>query len=179
MLQEFCWEALVWRQLHHPNILPFLGVSEDLFALCFSLISSWMVNGNIISYLEAHPDHDCLALLGQIAEGMRYLHEHDPPIVHADICGANILVMDDLQCCLADFGLSLFSDSQAFDSSSGRNKGSTHWLAPEYMDSALFNQSYLTARDIYAYGCMIIKIFTGKPPFSGVKMDTSVISEVL
>ncbi|KAK0222061.1 kinase-like domain-containing protein [Armillaria fumosa] len=179
LIQDFCREALVWRQLRHPNILPFLGVSDDLFAPGFCLISPWMVNGNIISYLEAHPNHNRLTSLIQIAEGMRYLHEHDPPIVHADIRGANVLVMDDLRCCLADFGLSLFSDSQAFDSSSGRNKGSTRWLAPEYMDSKLFNQLYFTARDVYAYGCTVIEIFTGKPPFSDIKMDAGVISEVL
>ncbi|KAK0244452.1 kinase-like domain-containing protein [Armillaria nabsnona] len=158
LLRDFCQEALVWRQLHHPNVLPFLGVSEDLFAPSYCLISPWMVNGNIISYLETHPDHDRLTSLVQIAEGMKYLHNHDPPIVHADIRGANVLVMDDLSCCLADFGLSLFAESQVLDSSSRMSKGSIRWLAPEYMDSTLFKQSYLTARDIYAYGCTVIEV---------------------
>ncbi len=66
--------------------------------------------------------------------------------------------MDDLRCCLADFGLSLFAESQVLDSSSRMKKGSIRWLAPEYMDSALFDQSYMTARDIYAYGCTIIEV---------------------
>ncbi|KAK0421841.1 hypothetical protein EV421DRAFT_1677732, partial [Armillaria borealis] len=38
LLRDFCQEALVWRQLCHPNILPFLGVSEDLFAPSYCLI---------------------------------------------------------------------------------------------------------------------------------------------
>ncbi len=66
-LQDFCQEALVWRQLHHPNVLPFLGVSEDLFAPSYCLISPWMVNGNIISYLETHPGHDRLTSVRQIS----------------------------------------------------------------------------------------------------------------
>ncbi|KAK0463553.1 kinase-like domain-containing protein [Desarmillaria tabescens] len=179
LLRDFCREALVWRQFRHPNILPFLGVSEDLFAPSYCLISPWMDNGNIMSYLEAHPDHDRLTSLIQVAEGMKYLHNLDPPVVHSDIRGANILVMDDLRCCLADFGLSLFAESQALDSTSRMSKGSIRWLAPEYMDSTLFDRSYLTARDIYAYGCTIIEIFTGESPFSGIKNDAGVMCEVV
>ncbi|PBK89471.1 hypothetical protein ARMGADRAFT_935652 [Armillaria gallica] len=87
VLRDFCQEALVWRQLLHPNVLPFLGVSKDVFAPRYCLISPWMVNGNIMSYLEAHPDHDRLTSLVQVAEGMKYLHNRNPPIVHADIRG--------------------------------------------------------------------------------------------
>ncbi|KAK0244507.1 kinase-like domain-containing protein, partial [Armillaria nabsnona] len=107
---------------------------------------------------------------------MRYLHNLDPPIVHADIRGANILVMDDLRCCLADFGLSLFAGSQILDDSSSR--GSIRWLAPEHLDPNLFDGSYFTARDIYAYGCTVVEIVTGKPPFSDIKYDVSVMHEV-
>ncbi|KAK0503541.1 hypothetical protein EDD18DRAFT_1063715, partial [Armillaria luteobubalina] len=87
----FCWEALVWRQLRHPNVLPFLGVSQNLFAPSYCLISPWMVNGNILSYLQAHPDHDRLTSLVQVADTMEYLHNLDPPIIHADIRGVRSL----------------------------------------------------------------------------------------
>ncbi|KAK0222060.1 kinase-like domain-containing protein [Armillaria fumosa] len=192
---DFCQEALVWRQLHHPNVLPFLGVSKTLFTPRYCLISPWMDNGNIMSYLQVHPDHNHHTSLVQVAEGMRYLHNLDPPIVHANIHGANILVTDDLHCCLADFGLSLFTGSQTLDDSSSR--GSIRWLAPEYMDPDLFDGSCSTARDIYAYGCTIVEVgpithlppphsfmvffsevFTGKPLFSDIKYDVSVMHEV-
>ncbi|KAK0487229.1 kinase-like domain-containing protein [Armillaria novae-zelandiae] len=174
-VRDFCQEALVWRQLCHPNVLPFLGVSKTLFAPRHCLISPWMNNGNIMSYLQVHPDHDRHTSLVQVAEGMRYLHNLDPPLVHADIRGANILVTDDLRCCLADFGLSLFAGSQTLNSSS---RGSIRWLAPEYMDPDLFDGLYFTARDIYAYGCTVVEILTGKPPFSDIKYDVSVMHEV-
>ncbi|PBK97927.1 kinase-like protein [Armillaria gallica] len=175
-VRDFCQEALVWRQLRHPNVLTFLGVSKSLFAPRYCLISPWMDNGNIMSYLQVYPDHNRHTSLVQVAEGMMYLHNLEPPIVHADIRGANILVMDDLRCCLADFGLSLFAGSQTLDDSSSR--GSIRWLAPEYMDPNLFDGSYFTARDIYAYGCTVVEIFTGKPPFSDIKYDVGVMHEV-
>ncbi|KAK0503546.1 kinase-like domain-containing protein [Armillaria luteobubalina] len=178
VVRDFHREALVWRQLRHPNVLPFLGVSKDLFAPGYCLISPWMTNGNIISYLKAHPDHDRFISLVQIAEGMKYLHNLDPPIVHADIRGANILVTDDLCCCLADFGLSLLAESQGLNSSSRMRKGSIRWLAPEYILPTLFDRSYVAARDIYAYGCTVIEVFTGEPPYSDIKHEAQVIHEV-
>ncbi|KAK0498047.1 kinase-like domain-containing protein, partial [Armillaria luteobubalina] len=183
VLWEFCQEALMWRQLQHPNILPFLGVSEELFAPRYCLISLWMVNGNIISYLKTHPDHDRLMSLAQIAEGMKYLHNHNPPIVHADIqwgAFANILVTDDLRCCLANFGLSLFAESQTFDSTSKMGKGSARWLAPEHLDpNAVIDRAYITMRDIYAYGCTVVEIYTGKPPFSDIKSEPAAMLAVI
>ncbi len=58
--QNFCREALVWRNLKHPNVLPFLGVSTELFVPSFCLISPWMENGNIMSFLAVNPGHDRL-----------------------------------------------------------------------------------------------------------------------
>ncbi|PBK78438.1 hypothetical protein ARMSODRAFT_998509 [Armillaria solidipes] len=171
VIRDFCQEVLVWRQLQHPNVLPFLGVSEDLFAPSYCLISPWMVNGNIMSYLQAHPDHDRLTSVVQVAEAMEYLHNLDPPIIHADIRGANILVTDDQRCCLADFGLSLIAESQNFNTTSGMRRGSLRWLAPKYILPESLDQSYIAARDSYAYGCTVIEVFTGKPSFSEIQND--------
>ncbi|KAK0231906.1 hypothetical protein EDD85DRAFT_849193 [Armillaria nabsnona] len=60
------------------------------------------------------------------------------------------------------------------------SKGSIRWLAPEYIDpKAVIDQGYITARDIYAYGCTVIEIFTGKPPFSDIKNEAAVIHMVM
>ncbi|KAK0211592.1 hypothetical protein IW262DRAFT_1251574, partial [Armillaria fumosa] len=53
--KKFCREALVWQNVKHPNILPFLGVNKEIFAPSFCLISPWMDNGNIMSFLCHHP----------------------------------------------------------------------------------------------------------------------------
>ncbi|KAJ3862367.1 hypothetical protein EV359DRAFT_10643, partial [Lentinula novae-zelandiae] len=51
--RQFCNEALLWRQLKHPNILPLLGVNEEIFSPSFCLVSPWMANKDIITYLKA------------------------------------------------------------------------------------------------------------------------------
>ncbi|KIK64855.1 hypothetical protein GYMLUDRAFT_143969, partial [Collybiopsis luxurians FD-317 M1] len=50
--KQTCHEALVWRQLKHPNILPLLGVNSKLFYPSFCLVYPWMENQDIIAYLK-------------------------------------------------------------------------------------------------------------------------------
>ncbi|KAJ3829203.1 kinase-like domain-containing protein [Lentinula raphanica] len=135
---RFCREALVWRQLKHPHILPLLGVNLELFLPSFCLISPWMENKDIITFLRQNPKHNIFRALLDIAAGMCYLHSRDPPIVHGDIRGANVLVTDDGRCCLADFGLALVTSdvTQPWSiMSSGTSMGALRWMAPEYLES--------------------------------------------
>ncbi|KAF5342728.1 hypothetical protein D9757_014476 [Collybiopsis confluens] len=158
--KEFCREALVWRQLRHPNILPLLGVNIDLFSPSFCLVSPWMENKDVITHLNQNPDHSLYAVLSEVAAGLRYMHSIVPPLVHGDIKGANILVTDDRRCCLADFGLSVITTiSQAWTmttSSSATTRGSMRWLAPEYIISETVPTH--PSRDIYAFGCTILEV---------------------
>ncbi|KAK0244627.1 kinase-like domain-containing protein [Armillaria nabsnona] len=181
-LKNFCHEALVWRNLNHANILPFLGVNKQLFAPSFCLISSWMQYGNIMSFLTDHPEHDRLMAITEVARGMSYLHSLKPCIVHADIRGANILVRDDLSCCLSDFGLALAVESQAPSgscSSSTFLAGSLRWMPPEIINNDLFDKRYITALDVYSFGCTIIEIYTGNPPFAHIRKEAAIINEML
>ncbi|KAF9016270.1 kinase-like protein [Hymenopellis radicata] len=147
-------EALLWRQLRHPSILPFYGVSDELFAPRLCLISPWMENGTLVEFLKSNPQHDRMK-------------------------AANILVKNDLSCCLADFGLALIAESHLPGSSAMTLRGSLRWLPPEMMDFSLFQNKYFTALDIYSFGCTIIEIYTGEPPFSHVTREAALINEVL
>ena len=50
--QRFYREIVAWKQVSHPNVVPFLGVSETLFP--FSIVSPWLSNGNIAEYIQKH-----------------------------------------------------------------------------------------------------------------------------
>ncbi|KIK53354.1 hypothetical protein GYMLUDRAFT_1026591, partial [Collybiopsis luxurians FD-317 M1] len=181
--KQFCHEALVWRQLHHPNILPLLGVNTDLFHPSFCLISPWMENRDVITFLKQNPHHSLPSALFEIAAGLHYLHAREPPLIHGDIRGGNILVKDDLHCCLADFGLTLVTTSSqvwSLTTSSSTNKGSMRWLAPEFfipnLASSIPNH---TSRDIYAFGCTIVEVLTQKLPFHDCKNDYTVLVQLM
>lgn len=52
LLKALSKEVLLWRQLNHPNILPFLGVNTELFAPSFCIVSPWMSNGDIMTHAQ-------------------------------------------------------------------------------------------------------------------------------
>ncbi|KAK0203503.1 kinase-like domain-containing protein [Desarmillaria ectypa] len=92
---------------------------------------------------------------------------------------ANILISNDMHCYLADFGLAFVVETFNPRSSSSLRRGTVHWLAPEYLDASSRTEAYITSRDTYAFGCTIIEIYTGKPPFSFLVYDSAVIYKVL
>ncbi|KAF8150309.1 kinase-like domain-containing protein [Mycena galopus ATCC 62051] len=161
---KFCREALLWKDLHHPYILPFVGIDRDSFPSSLCMVSHWMDHGTVMNYLKTHGHANVDKLLYEIAQGLEYLHSRN--IVHGDLRGANILIKKDWSACLADFGLSSFSDATATMSTS--RAGSPYWMAPELLDPERFGLQFARtpATDVYAFGCVCIELYTGRPPFS-------------
>lgn len=105
-------EAIVWRQLSHEHILPFLGICESLLGMLDSmvLVSPWMEAGDLSEFSKAsrNIEYDgvdfvsqsstnavlfsisCIQIL-QIARGLEYLHSQEPQVIHGDLRGVNIL----------------------------------------------------------------------------------------
>ena len=58
--QAFCQEAVMWKYLDHPNIVPLLGVTFTPL----QLISEWMPDGDLAEWIKKHPSADRLSLVG-------------------------------------------------------------------------------------------------------------------
>ncbi|KAJ7145894.1 kinase-like domain-containing protein [Mycena epipterygia] len=174
---KFCREALVWRDLHHPNILPFIGIDRESFPSSLSMVSPWMEHGTILKYLEVHGRANVDKLLFEIAQGLQYLHSRN--IVHGDLRGANILINEDWSACLTDFGLSVFSNASSSMRTSTR-AGSLYWMAPELIDPDRFGFKFARtpASDVYAFGCVCIEVYTGRPPFSELSEAAALLRTV-
>ncbi|KAJ7620606.1 kinase-like domain-containing protein [Mycena polygramma] len=156
---KFCREALVWKDLQHPHILPFLGIDKNSFPSSLCMVSPWMEHGTVMNYLQDHGHTRVDKLLYEIAQGLQYLHSRG--IVHGDLRGANILINEDWSACLADFGLSAFSDATA--SMTTNRAGSLYWMAPELLDPERFGNKFsrTPASDVYAFACVCLEV-----PFS-------------
>jgi serine/threonine protein kinase len=64
-VQNFAREVVVWRQLSHPDVLPFYGVYHwDKNPARVCLISPWTENGNIVQFLRRNPEADRASLVG-------------------------------------------------------------------------------------------------------------------
>ncbi|KAG7090226.1 hypothetical protein E1B28_011826 [Marasmius oreades] len=181
LLTEYMREAIVWRQLKHPNLLPFMGMyylDKTREQLC--LVSPWMERGNLVRYLKDTPREqvDHYSLVYDVASGLSYLHRMK--IVHGDLKGVNILVTPDERACIGDFGLSRVADTHALrltSSTATHSKGTTRWLSPEILSSDPPCTSS-TFSDIYAFACVCYEIFTGNVPFHEL-VDGAVIVAVL
>ncbi|KAJ7504616.1 kinase-like domain-containing protein [Mycena galericulata] len=120
LLKGFHKEAIIWRQLAHPNLLPFFGVyflADTRPRLC--LVSPWMENGNIYNYLRSNTAGiNRLTLVLDVAIGLEHLHSLK--LVHGDLKAINVLVTRSGRAVLADFGLSSVAmDSKIPDNSFG------------------------------------------------------------
>ncbi|KAJ6526937.1 hypothetical protein DFH09DRAFT_1187168 [Mycena vulgaris] len=177
LVKGFYREALIWRQLSHPNLLPFFGVYYLEDTKCrLGLVSPWMENGNIARYLKDNPAGiNRLTLVLDVALGLEHLHSLK--LVHGDLKAINVLVTRSGRAVLADFGLSSVTDSKILllTTSTLKTGGTARWQAPELFTGSL--NSF--ASDVYAFACVCYEIFTGNHPFHELVNDVAVMYQVM
>ncbi|KAL0057756.1 hypothetical protein AAF712_015586 [Marasmius tenuissimus] len=157
-IKDYMQEAIVWRQLDHPNLLPFLGIyymDDTMKRLC--LVSPWMERGNLVEFMKKTPDLVVPnSLVNDVARGLSHLH--DNKIVHGDLKGVNVLITPDLRARIGDFGLSRVTDTQKlFSVQTHRSKGTMRWLAPELIQADDEADSSRES-DVYAYACVCYEV---------------------
>ncbi|KDQ17174.1 hypothetical protein BOTBODRAFT_105820 [Botryobasidium botryosum FD-172 SS1] len=147
----------VWKRLRHPNVMPFIGsiVFESPMRALF-LISPWMENGDLGTYIKANPKADRLRLLTQIATGLEYLHTSD--VVHGDLKAANVFISGTGDARIGDFGLSevvseMTGDTQGY-SSAWKYGGNPRWQAPELWS----DYKRTKPSDMFAFGRVIYEV---------------------
>ncbi|XP_063308284.1 TGF-beta receptor type-2 [Pelobates fuscus] len=159
--------------LKHENILQFLTAEERKTDLGkqYWLITAFHSQGNLQDYLTRHiiSWDGLLNLGGSLAQGVAHLHSdhtpcgrHKTPIVHRDLKSSNILVKNDLTCCLCDFGLSLWLDPSLSvdDLANSGQVGTARYMAPEVLESRinLENMESFKQTDVYSMALVLWEI---------------------
>ena len=169
-------ESMILRELHHPNIVQFIGINFQSFTdpnkLEPSIITEFLRNGSLKDILDKEkqslsasgwtPTKKYITLLG-ISSAMKYLHQKK--IIHRDLKPQNILMDSNYYPRVCDFGLSrCLPDSY----SKSMNKAMTGEIGtPLYMSPELLRgeTEYDPSVDIYAFSILAYEIVTGKEPY--------------
>ncbi|TWW79723.1 TGF-beta receptor type-2 isoform X1 [Takifugu flavidus] len=154
--------------LRHENVLHFLTAEEKKAQRQYWLITAFHTRGN----LQEHLTHNIISweelkILGSsLARGVSHLHSDRLPcgrpkvaIVHRDLKSSNILVKNDLTCCLCDFGLGLQLDSSLSvdDLANSGQVGTARYMAPEVLEARLNleNIESFKQADIYSMALVL------------------------
>ncbi|KAJ0785447.1 putative transferase, protein kinase RLK-Pelle-LRR-XI-2 family [Helianthus annuus] len=167
-------------QIRHRNLLSLLAhVSRPT---CHYLVYEFMKNGSLQDILQQVQDGtrqlEWLArhkiALG-VASGLEYLHmSHTPRIVHRDLKPANVLLDDDMEARIADFGLAKSIPEADTHMTSSNVAGTLGYIAPEYHQTMKFTDKC----DIYSFGVLLGVLVMGKLPSDDFFQHTSEVNLV-
>uniref|UniRef100_A0A8C7WCJ6 receptor protein-tyrosine kinase n=1 Tax=Oncorhynchus mykiss TaxID=8022 RepID=A0A8C7WCJ6_ONCMY len=161
--QDFLSEASIMGQFSHQNIIRLEGVVTKFKHAM--IVTEYMENGALDKYLKDHdgelPSFQLVGMMRGIAAGMKYLS--DMSYVHRDLAARNILVNNNLECKVSDFGLSrvLEDDPEGTYTTSG-GKIPIRWTAPE----AIAYRKFTSASDVWSFGIVMWEVMAfGERPY--------------
>lgn len=168
--ESFRIEGKTLRLLHHPFICEYVGHTENPYRIITRLyprdvamaVMECDVHGNPLLTLE-----DKFRIAYQLAAVLLYLHKNG--ILHRDVKLDNILLDENNNVKLADFGLSMYAPGLVYDYEAP--PGSKLYMAPEMLTKFAFDSKC----EVYTYGLMLYEIFTGRKVFDGVATEEELV----
>jgi serine/threonine protein kinase len=161
--QRFLREAKIAARVSHPYIVSLYGVGQTADEKLF-LVMEWISGPNFAQVLKTQrPDLETvLDFLIKVTEALGCLHRQG--IIHRDLKPSNILLTEDGNPMLTDFGLAHLTLTNADQQLTGNQiLGTPGCLAPEQIDRNWGAVS--PATDLYSLGALLHLIFSGKTPF--------------
>src|SRR5215475_11090378 len=163
-LERFRREAQAVASLDHPNILPIYEVSESDEGLPFFSMK-YAAAGSLraaATTLRAKP-RECVELMAKVARGIAYAHGKG--VLHRDLQPGNILLDEDGEPMVSDFGLAKWLDQDSDLTRSLETLGTPGYIAPEQAECR--GAALTSAADIYSLGAILFYLLAGRPPFVG------------
>ncbi|KAJ4841507.1 hypothetical protein Tsubulata_037689 [Turnera subulata] len=163
--KEFRVEVEAIGHVRHKNLVRLLGYCIE--GVHRMLVYEYVNNGNLEQWLHGGMRHHgtltwearMKVLLGT-AKALAYLHEAiEPKVVHRDIKSSNILIDDEFNSKVSDFGLAKLLGSGESHITT-RVMGTFGYVAPEYANTGLLNEK----SDIYSFGVLLLEAVTGRDP---------------
>jgi serine/threonine protein kinase len=185
--EGFVNEIKIVEQLHHPNIIEYLGhIRKTTPSELWLYMDYYPLS--LKDYLENRiGKHLCLAdivWIGlSVAKGIEFLHTQKPPIMHRDLKSANILLSldegDKVKIAkITDFDTAkiMYSDVLLHTAI-----GTPCYMAPEVMDISMMpvGTTYSLKADVYSFGMILVELITLKPPYDEVEHTLHLTQKIL
>ncbi|KAJ0502948.1 putative protein kinase RLK-Pelle-LRR-I-1 family [Helianthus annuus] len=170
--QGFLTEIELLTRCKHPNIISLLGFymkANDII-----LVYEYATKGSLSDYLGSKRKINLtwakrIQICLDVAHGINYLHtnmEGKPRIIHRDIKSENILLDENLNAKVADFGLSKLhiTNQQSSTIHTKHIAGTDFYVDPEYLTSA----KYKKESDVYSFGVVLFEMLSGRLAYDPV-----------
>ncbi|XP_044496591.1 receptor-like protein kinase At3g21340 [Mangifera indica] len=160
--KEFQAEAQLLMIVHHRNLVSLIGYCDDRHNM--ALIYEYMTNGNLKQYLLEMDTNmlswsDRVEIAVDAANGLDYLHNDcKPPTIHRDLKPSNILLNENMQAKLADFGLSRLIYRENDSGIDTCPAGTPGYTDPEFYVTGILNKK----SDVYSFGIILFQLITGQ-----------------
>lgn len=162
---QFFREAEAAGKLSHPNIVTIYDVGEDddMAYIAMELLkgndlTEFCSKGNLL------PPHRILSLGAAVAEALDYAHQQG--VVHRDIKPANIILLENDQIKVADFGIARVMTSST-KTQTGVIFGTPNYMSPEQVAGKKVDGR----SDLFSMGVVLYEMFSAEKPFKGENIN--------
>ena len=160
-VRRFQREALSASSLSHPNIVEMYDVGEDNGT--YYIVMEYIEGQTLKQMIKKRGKlalSEAIDIMLQITDGMK--EAHDSYIIHRDLKPQNILVKENGEAKITDFGIAMALNSTQLTQTNSV-MGSVHYLPPEQASG----KGATIKSDIYSMGILFYELLTGKLPFKG------------
>ncbi|KAK4790778.1 hypothetical protein SAY86_031191 [Trapa natans] len=173
----FLAEVGMLMTVHHKNLISLVGYCNEIESTV--LLYELMSNGDLKQHLsENNADvlswRQRLSIAIDAAHGIEYLHNGcKPPIIHRDLKTSNILLNENMQAKIADFGLSKIMGMDDDSHICTRPAGTPGYLDPEFHASGRLTKK----SDVYSFGIVLLELITGQPAI--IKRSLGIVIHII
>ncbi|XP_047335401.1 L-type lectin-domain containing receptor kinase IV.1-like [Impatiens glandulifera] len=174
-MREFVAEIVSMGRLRHRNLVQLIGYCRRKKELL--LVYEYMSGGSLekLLYNISGPTLNWsqrFTIIKGVASGLFYLHEGwEQVVIHRDVKASNVLLDNELNGKLGDFGLARLHDHGS-DPHTTQVVGTLGYLAPEQM----WTRKVTEATDVFAFGAFLLEVVCGKRPIE-MKQERFILIE--